>query len=112
MTYDNQLHEAFIALADPTRRGIFETLRHAPQSVSQIAAGQTVSRPAVSQHLKALQNAGLVSATAKGTRNIYAIRREGLQPLRSYLDQFWGDVLDAYKEEIETHYGANNDKNN
>jgi DNA-binding transcriptional ArsR family regulator len=84
------------SLSDPTRRAIFEALRDGPMSVSQLAQGQTVSRPAVSQHLKHLQNAGLVQVVAQGTRRIYSIDPKGLFSLREYLDSFWGDALDAF----------------
>ena len=96
MTYTNAIE----ALADPTRRSIFEALRDGPISVGELAATQTVSRPAVSQHLKTLQQADLVTVRQDGTRRLYAIRREGLRQLREYLDQFWNDVLTAYGEEV------------
>lgn len=92
--------EIFAALADPTRRGIFEALRDAPKSVGQLAAGQPVSRPAVSQHLKVLQSAELVSVKPMGNRNLYQVRREGLAMLRRYLDEFWSDALTGYQAEI------------
>lgn len=92
--------EVFTALADPTRRRIFEALRARPMTVGEIAKGQPVSRPAVSQHLKVLKSAQLVSAERKGNRSIYKIRREGLDELRRYLDSFWSDVLSAYSAEI------------
>jgi len=85
MTYEM----ALVALADPTRRRIFEGLRASPRTVSEIAARQPVSRPAVSQHLKVLQEAELVTVERRGTRRIYSIRREGLSALRDYLDGFW-----------------------
>lgn len=87
--------EVFTALADPTRRQIFEALREHPMSVGEIAAGQPVSRPAVSQHLKVLQSAQLVSVEPRGNRRMYLIRREGLQELRNYLDSFWSDAVSA-----------------
>lgn len=96
MTYQ----EIFTALADPTRRHIFEALRDEPQTVGQLAAGQPVSRPAVSQHLKVLQAAHLVTAEPQGTRRLYAIKREGLAQLRDYLDSFWSDALTAYGAEV------------
>lgn len=92
--------EAFAALADPTRRHIFEALRAHPMSVGEIAAGQPVSRPAVSQHLRVLEAAQLVSVEPRGNRRMYLIRREGLQGLRDYLDSFWSDTLSAYGAEI------------
>ena len=83
------------ALGDPTRRRILEALRAGPLAVSEVARGQTVSRPAVSQHLKLLESAGLVTVQAQGARRLYAIRREALVELRSYLDGFWTEVLAA-----------------
>lgn len=88
------------ALADPTRRQVFEALRTGPQSVGALAAQLPVSRPAVSQHLKVLTEAGLVSVTADGTRRIYAIQPDGLNELRAWLDSFWTDVLAAFATEI------------
>ena len=96
MTYQNVL----TALADPTRRGIFEALTDKPQSVRDIANDQTVSRPAVSQHLKVLQGANLVSARPNGTRHLYVVKRDGLNELRDYLDGFWSDALTAFSDEI------------
>ena len=97
MTYEH----IFSALADPTRRGIFENLRDKPQTVGQLAEKQPVSRPAVSQHLKVLENARLVSVEPRGNTRLYSIRREGLEDLRRYLDSFWSDALIAYSAEIE-----------
>ena len=88
------------ALADPTRRHILEVLRNHPMSVGEIADQQPVSRPAVSQHLKALESARLVSVEPKGNRRVYAVRREGLDELRWYLEAFWSDVLSAYSARI------------
>lgn len=91
--------ESLIALADPTRRKVFEIVAANPGPVGQIAAHLPVSRPAVSQHLKVLSDAGLVESKAQGNRRIYAIRREGLQELRTYLDRFWTDALSRFAEE-------------
>ena len=88
------------ALADPTRRKILESLRDSPRTVGELAAGQPVSRPAVSQHLKVLEGARLVRAEPRGNRRLYSVRRDGLQELRAYLESFWSDVLDAYSAEI------------
>lgn len=88
------------ALADPTRRMIFEDLRKGARSVTDLASDRPVSRPAVSQHLKVLSDAGLLKVTAQGTRRLYTIDRDGLAPLRSYLDSFWEDVLDAFASEV------------
>ena len=92
---------ALAVLADPTRRKIFESLRAGPSAVSALAARMPVSRPAVSQHLKALKDAGLVSEHAEGARRIYALRREGLMELRNWLDSFWDEALAAFKAEAE-----------
>src|SRR6478609_6280099 len=97
MAYQN----AFAALADPTRRAVFERLRAGPVSVGEIAAGLPVSRPAVSQHLKALREAGLVRHEADGTRRLYEVDPTGLGELRGWLDRFWSDSLAAFKAEAE-----------
>ncbi len=89
------------ALADPTRRAIFERLRNGPLAVGRLAAGLDVSRPAVSQHLKVLSDAGLVRAEREGTRRIYRIEARGLDELRAYLERFWKDVLDAFRDEAD-----------
>jgi DNA-binding transcriptional ArsR family regulator len=89
MTYGN----ALIALADPTRRAVFDRLRRGPRNVADIAAGLPVSRPAVSQHLRALKDARLVRFERQGTQNLYAVDPAGLVALRAYLDSFWDDVL-------------------
>ena len=84
------------ALADPTRRAIMERLREKPSSVGELAEDLPVSRPAVSQHLRVLTHARLVRARQVGTRRIYAIELRGLRDLRSYLDRFWDEVVNAY----------------
>lgn len=98
--------EVFAALADPTRRGVFEALRGQPKTVGELAKGQPVSRPAVSQHLKVLESAHLVSVTPSGKRRLYSIKREGLNELRQYLESFWSDALSAYAAEIERRVGT------
>jgi len=97
MAYGNALE----ALADPTRRKVFERLRAGPSSVGRLAQGMPVSRPAVSQHLKVLKEAGLVNEEQDGTRRIYRIDPHGLGRLRAWLDQFWESALDAFKAEAE-----------
>jgi DNA-binding transcriptional ArsR family regulator len=97
---------ALAVLADPTRRQVFERLRAGPRPVNKLAAGLPVSRPAVSQHLKVLKDAGLVEERNEGVRRIYSLRREGLMELREWLDSFWGDALDAFKIEAERSYKA------
>src|SRR5271155_865236 len=91
---------ALVALADPTRRRVFEELRRGPRSVGKIAARMPVSRPAVSQHLGVLKKAGLVGDRAEGTRRVYYIDPQGLAAIRIWLDQFWEDALTAFKVEI------------
>jgi DNA-binding transcriptional ArsR family regulator len=92
---------AFDAFGDPTRRRVFERLRHRTRSVREIADGMDVSRPAVSQHLKVLQQAGLVAVRAEGTRRLYSIEPRGLEAVRSWLDGFWDEALTAFKEAVE-----------
>src|SRR5262245_10242779 len=98
MAYD----KTFAALADPTRRRVFERLRSGPKAVGAIARGMPVSRPAVSQHLKALKEAGLVADRPEGTRRIYFIDPHGLAGLRKWLDQFWDEALAAFQAEVES----------
>ena len=92
--------EVFVALADPTRRSVFEALRGQPKTVGELAKDQPVSRPAVSQHLRVLESANLVSVTPKGNRRLYSVKRDGLEELRRYLESFWSDALSAYGAEI------------
>lgn len=92
---------AFAALGDPTRRLVFERLAHGPRSVGEVAHGLPVSRPAVSQHLKILKEAGLVTGHADGTRRVYQIDPKGLGQIRAWFDQFWEGVLLAFKAEVE-----------
>ena len=99
--------EIFSALADPTRRHIFEALRAEPQTVGELAKGQPVSRPAVSQHLKVLQSADLVTVEPRGNSRLYSIKRDGLNDLRRYLDSFWSDALSAYGTEIDRQMKLN-----
>jgi DNA-binding transcriptional ArsR family regulator len=94
----NRIAVALTALADPTRRTIFERVGAAPGAVVEIAAGLPVSRPAVSQHLKVLKEAGLVIDTPEGTRRVYRLDPRGLGALRNWLDRFWGDQLAAFKD--------------
>jgi DNA-binding transcriptional ArsR family regulator len=91
----------FGALADPTRRAIFERLRGGPLPVGELARGLPVSRPAVSQHLRVLKEAGLVSERKEGTRRLYRLEPKGLGELRDYLDTFWTEALAAFKAAAE-----------
>ena len=93
--------DVLTALADPTRRQIFESLRQRPRTVGELAKGRPISRPAVSQHLRVLETARLVGVEPQGNRRVYSVRRDGLDELRQYLEGFWGDVLSAYGAEIE-----------
>lgn len=89
------------ALGDPTRRTIFQRLVAGPRSVGELARGLPISRPAVSQHLKVLREAGLVVDHRAGNRRIYAVDREGLAELRAELDRYWNDTLAGYKLAVE-----------
>ena len=97
----NAQPDAIQALGDPTRRTVFERLRNGPRPVGEIAKGLPVSRPAVSQHLKVLKDAGLVYDRPEGNRRLYAIDPEGVGALRAYLDQFWNQALAAFKDAAE-----------
>lgn len=94
-------HSALTALADPTRRRVFERLKTGPRPVGAIARGLPVSRPAVSQHLKVLKAAGLVTDRPEGARRVYYIDPRGLGALRAWLDQFWDEALEAFQAEVE-----------
>ncbi|HXY76254.1 MAG TPA: metalloregulator ArsR/SmtB family transcription factor [Steroidobacteraceae bacterium] len=92
---------AIQCLSDPTRRRVFERLRAGPQSVGALAKGLPVSRPAVSQHLRALREAHLVNQRAEGTRRVYYIDPDGLGELRRWIDEFWEAALESFKAEVE-----------
>ncbi len=91
----------FFALSDTTRRRMFERLMDQPSSVGVLAEAFPISRPAVSQHLKILNDAGLVVVRAEGTRRIYAARPEKLAELRAWLDRYWDGVLSSFGNEIK-----------
>lgn len=91
----------FAALADPTRREIFERVARRPTSVGALAEAFDVSRPAVSQHLRVLLDAGLVAMRKQGSQNIYQVDPKGVQDMRAYLDRFWDRALAAFKAEAE-----------
>lgn len=93
----NAVDSVFAALSDPTRRGILERVRKTPLSVSEIARHFSVTRPAVSQHLRILQDAGLVRSQRSGRENYYGLELRGLVTARDYLEGFWGDVLNAFQ---------------
>jgi DNA-binding transcriptional ArsR family regulator len=89
------------ALGDPTRRAIFERLGERPHAVGELASELPVSRPAVSQHLKVLKEAGLVVDTAQGTRRLYRLDPDGVGAVRAYFDTFWNQALAAFKAAVE-----------
>ncbi len=93
--------KALTALGDPTRRAIFEQLREGPRSVGELAGSLPVSRPAVSQHLRVLRAAGLVSDRKDGTRRLYRVAPEGVAELRDYVNGFWDEVLAEFKDNVE-----------
>ncbi|HEV3191445.1 MAG TPA: metalloregulator ArsR/SmtB family transcription factor [Polyangiaceae bacterium] len=102
MTY--QAGAQLDALGDPTRRAIFERIAKGPLAVAEIARTLPVSRPAVSQHLKVLKDAGLVADRAEGTRRVYSIDQAGVAAVREYFDRFWDRALDAFRRVAEeTH---------
>ena len=97
MTYEDTL----VALADPTRRSIYEHIRQRPSSVGELVQVVAVSQPAVSQHLSVLKRARLVRVESAGTRRIYSASTEGLAELRRYIETLWDDVLAAYAADDE-----------
>jgi DNA-binding transcriptional ArsR family regulator len=98
--------DGFAALADPTRRRVFERLAKKALSVGELADGLPVSRPAVSQHLKVLKSAGLVSDERDGTRRVYRVDPRGIEGLMNYLDRFWDRALAAFKAAAEKEKDA------
>src|SRR5262249_40668869 len=106
MAYD----KALAALADPTRRRVFERLKSGPKAVGVIARGMPVSRPAVSQHLKRLKDARLAADRAEGTKRLYYIDPNGLGALRAWLDQFWDQSLGRFQAEVELSIRKKKDK--
>jgi DNA-binding transcriptional ArsR family regulator len=93
--------DGWTALGDPTRRAIFERLADRPRAVGELAGEMPVSRPAVSQHLKVLKDAGLVVDRPAGTRRVYQVRPEGVGAMRDELDRFWNQSLAAFKAVVE-----------
>src|SRR5262245_40701718 len=91
----------FVALSDPTRRAIFERVARRPSTVGELAKRMPVSRPAVSQHLKVLKDAGLVESEQRGTRRLYRLDLAGVEAMRDYLDRFWEQALEAFKAAAE-----------
>lgn len=99
-------HAALDALGDPTRRAVLERLRQRPMAVGELAAELPVSRPAVSQHLRVLKDAGLVADHAAGTRRIYRVDPAGLVAVQAYLEGFWTEALTQFKRAAETPPGT------
>jgi len=99
--------EQLAALADPTRLAVFERLAERPAAVQEIADHFPVSRPAISQHLRVLKDAGLVLDEAVGNRRVYRVNPTGIEEIRSYFDRFWGDALSSFKDFIETNPSTN-----
>jgi DNA-binding transcriptional ArsR family regulator len=97
MAYESAMN----ALGDPTRRAIFERLRKGPRPVGELAADLPVSRPAVSQHLRVLKKAGLVTERRDGTRRIYGLDPDGLAEIRAYFDRFWDQALAQFQAAAE-----------
>src|SRR4051794_32777268 len=93
--------DGLAALGDPTRRTIFELVAERPRAVVELAREMPVSRPAVSQHLRVLKDAGLVIDRAAGNRRIYTADPDGLAELRAYLDRFWSTALESFKAIVE-----------
>jgi DNA-binding transcriptional ArsR family regulator len=104
--------DPWTALGDATRKAIFELLVDRPRSVGELAAELPVTRPAVSQHLKVLKDAGLVIDRSAGTRRIYRVDPDGLAALRADLERFWGSALAAYKAAVEQPTGDQPSKEN
>jgi DNA-binding transcriptional ArsR family regulator len=94
--------QVFAALGDPTRRRVFELLRSGPRAVGELSEQLPVSRPAVSQHLRVLKEAGLVIERSEGARRLYSVQPEGVAELRAYLDRMWGGVLDSFKQAADS----------
>lgn len=110
MTYMKLALNSLAALGDPTRRAIFERVAAQPSAVGQIARGLPVSRPAVSQHLKVLKEAGLVREMTEGTRHIYFLDPRGIAAMRELLESLWGTALDAFKHFADQHAEEENDR--
>ena len=98
MTYRKTALDSFAALGDPTRRAIFERVARRPGAVGDLARGIPVSRPAVSQHLRVLKEAGLVTETPEGTRRIYRLDPRGIAAMREWLDAHWNAQLEAFRQ--------------
>ena len=108
MTYLSAAVKAFSALGDPTRRDIFERLARNPSAVGDLAQGLPITRPAVSQHLRVLKEAQLVTETPEGTRHIYRIDPRGIAAMREWLDAHWAKSLDAFKAFADAEFETEN----
>lgn len=100
-TYGDSSARVLDALGEPTRRAVLAVLEGGAQPVGEIARRLPVSRPAVSQHLRVLKEAGLVRDRKEGTRRLYSVDRQGLQALREYLERYWDVALESFKEHVE-----------
>jgi DNA-binding transcriptional ArsR family regulator len=98
--------DGLAALADPTRRAVFERVAARPAAVGELARGLPVSRPAVSQHLRVLKEAGLVRETAEGTRRVYRLDPQGIGAMRDWLDAHWAAALGAFKDFADEEEGT------
>ena len=108
MTYSSAAIRAFSALGDPTRRDIFERLARGPSAVGDLAKGLPITRPAVSQHLRVLKEAQLVTESSEGTRHIYRIDPRGIAAMREWLDAHWAKSLDAFKNFADAEFETEN----
>ncbi|WP_170603783.1 ArsR/SmtB family transcription factor [Ruegeria arenilitoris] len=102
--------DPFVALADPTRRRVFEAIAKHPYAVGELSNFLPVSRPAISQHLKVLSDAGLVICRPEGTRRIYSARPEGLAEIRAWLDKYWSELLESFSSEVDRGSVIKNDR--
>jgi DNA-binding transcriptional ArsR family regulator len=110
MAYDNAALQSLGALGDPTRRAIFERVAARPSAVVDLARGLPVSRPAVSQHLRVLKEAGLVREISQGTRRIYSLDPRGIAAMRRWLDSHWASALDAFRQFADEQHEQELDK--
>src|SRR5690242_19342772 len=110
MAYDNAALQSLGALGDPTRRAIFERVAARPSAVVDLARGLPVSRPAVSQHLRVLKEAGLVREISQGTRRIYSLDPRGIAAMQRWLDSHWASALDAFRQFADEQHEQELDK--
>jgi DNA-binding transcriptional ArsR family regulator len=110
MAYVSKALDGLAALGDPTRRAIFDRVARRPSAVGELARGLPVSRPAVSQHLRVLKEAGLVRETPEGARRIYRVDPRGIAAMRDWLDSQWATALDAFKEFADEKTGQETSK--